>query len=78
MQKNIRQKPNKCFLKNYRGSIGWLRTFTIEVRQLEIFLRGTQILEVLRFFKKKSCIMTALKLSFSNVTLLVPDNLSGL
>ena len=50
-------------------------------KQLQIVLRATQILDVLIFFfffKKKFCLMSGLKFTLSDATLLLLDNLSGL
>ena len=45
-------------------------------KELQIVLRATQILDVLIFFKKKFCLMSGLKFTLSDATLLLPDSLS--
>ena len=47
-------------------------------KELQIVLRATQILDVLIFFKKKFCLMSGLKFTLPDATLLLPDDLSGL
>ena len=57
-----------CLLKfdNYQGT------------GINFFLRVTQTLDVLIFFKKTFCPMSGLKFTLSDVTSFLPYNLSGL
>ena len=70
--------------KNYWSSIGcwwacaYLSLIFTKAQYLQIVLKATQTRDVLIFFlKKKFCLISGLKFTFSNITSF-PNNLSGL
>ena len=54
------------------------RLIFIKIQQLQIILRATKALAVLNFFQKKICLVSNLKFTLFDVTLFLPDDMTGL